>query len=332
MTKRILVIHVTRIGDTLLATPAIRAIAEAHPEAHLTVLAHPKRAEILRHLPFIDEVGSITKQRAWLKGRLSPPAYDLAFVFGQDRALVAYALRAARKVIAFRQGDASIDERLATSVVPPPRHSCHAVDALLALPEAVGIHATRRRLAYHVTEAETRWAVESLARWLPAGAGPLIGLQVASFPTKAWRDWPLEHFIGLAEHALARHPHAHFLILGGSGEHERTGALHARFPAHTTLLAGRLTLRETAAVMSRLDAYVGVDTGPTHLMGTFDIPLVALYHDQSPAAIYGPLEHPCLFAIERPADGPTGGMADISIDTVAEATEKALAHPCRSIS
>ena len=51
--RAVLAIVVSRIGDTLLATPALRAIAGAWPDAKLTCLAHPKRAEVLRNLPFL---------------------------------------------------------------------------------------------------------------------------------------------------------------------------------------------------------------------------------------------------------------------------------------
>lgn len=328
--RRILVIHVSRIGDTLLATPALRAIAMAYPSAQLTVFAHPKRAEILRNLPFVAQVGTITKHLAPFLGRLGRSNYDIAFVYGHDHALIRYALRIARRVVAFRQDDSNLDSRLDPSVPAPPRNAMHAVDSLLLLPEAIGIPVAGRRLAYKVSEAEAYWAQAELAKRLPADAHPLIGLQVASFPTKAWRDWPIEHFIALCERIVTIHPKAQFLILGGTKEQERTELLKKHFPSQATLFAGKLTLRQAAAIMSRLDLYIGVDTGPTHIMGTFDIPLVGLYHCESPSRIYGPLEHPRFVAIDHPARDAPGRAANvpmgaISVDVVYKAVIDALA-------
>ena len=52
-----LVINVSRIGDTLLATPAIRAIAQAHPGARITVLGQREEAlAVLKPLPMIHAV------------------------------------------------------------------------------------------------------------------------------------------------------------------------------------------------------------------------------------------------------------------------------------
>ena len=334
--RKILVINVSRIGDTLLVTPAIRAIAAGFPGAQITCLGHPKRVEILENLPTIGRVGAITKQRARFMGWIGRKRYDLAFVYGNDRPLIEYALRAARKVVAFRQGDEGIDARLYKAVAAPPFQSLHSVLLHLALPAAVDIPPAGHALDYRVTEAEEGWAGDILQQRLPHKAGPLIGLQVASFPTKAYRDWPVGNFIALCERIRETYPRTHFLIFGGALERDRTEALHRRFPDGSSLFAGKLSLRKTAALMSRLDLYIGVDTGPTHIMGALGIPMVALYHCYSPSRLIAPLEHPCLYAVDHPraAAGcsPETPMGEIGVDTVWAKVEAALAeHPPRSL-
>ena len=328
--SNILVINVSRIGDTLLATPAIRALAAAWPGAAVDVLGHPNRIEVLQHLPFVRRVAAISKQsapfRGWL-GSITKP-YDLAVVYGNDEALVSYALRVAKRVAAFRQANARINAQLAVLVEPAAFQSDHAVPLLLRLPAALGVPAAGLRLSYAVTDAERIWADATLARDVPATAGPVVGLQVASFPTKAYRDWPVESFMELCERIRGHWPHAHFLIFGGGEEHQRTEALKARLGPAATLYAGHLSLRQTGALMSRLNLYIGVDTGPTHLMSAFDIPLVALYHGFSRSELIAPLEHPCFFAVDHPLAGPgcstEVSMADISVDRVWQAVQQAL--------
>lgn len=320
--QAILVINVSRIGDTLLATPALRAIASTWPLAAVDVLGHPNRVEVLRALPFLRHVASISKSSAPFRGwldRLAKP-YDLAFVYGYDEALTRYALRVATHVVAFRQADDGINARLGIAVEAPAFQSAHAVRLALALPAAAGVLPAGCRLSYVVTAEERDWAASRLAADLPPEHMPLIGLQVASFPTKAYRDWPIESFVELCGRIRSRWPQAHFLVFGGAEEGPRIDILKARLGPAATVYAGRLSLRQTGALMSRLDLYIGVDTGPTHMMSAFDIPLVGLYHGFSRSELIAPLEHPRFFAVDHPQAGPDcsteASMADIPVEAV----------------
>lgn len=327
MPASILVIQVSRIGDTLLTTPALAAIAAANPGAKLTVLGHAKRHKVLEHLPGITTHGTISKHSAPWRGRLPFKAYDLAFVYGLDAPLVRYALRVARRVVAFRQGNPALEAHLAAALPWPAPEHVHWVDRLLALPRALDMPATTRRIQYQVTPQE---GAEASARLYAAGlheAQPCIGLQVASFPTKAHRDWPIEHFIALTDALRARWPGAGFLLYGGPDDRPRTAQLKEKLGARALDLAGRLSLRQSAAMMSQTGLYIGVDTGPTHLMSAFDIPMVALYHSLYPSAIYGPLDHPCAELIDHPGSGRPGAserdaMADIPVEAVLARIER----------
>lgn len=325
----VLVINVSRIGDTLFSTPAIRAIAVAWPQARITVLAHPNRAEVLENLPFVHHVGTIGKRQARWRGWLSRTQFDYAFVYGFDDALVHYACRISRRVVAFRQKDSSLNEKLFRAVEPPAFQSEHAVVQALRLPGAVGIQAAGLRIAYCATNDERERARQRLARDDFLGARPLIGLQVASFPTKGYRDWPVENFAELCRQLLAAWPHAGFLIFGGADESARTTWLKQQLGDRALLLAGKLSLRQTGAMMSLVDVYVGVDTGPTHIMSSFDTPIVALYHCLSSTAHTGPLDHPLNFCIDHPCPvercTDRTPMAEISVDSVLAQVKKALA-------
>jgi heptosyltransferase-3 len=220
------------------------------------------------------------------------------------------------------------------AVPKPAFQSEHAVRQLLRLPAAVGIVPAGLRIAFQSTEHEQ---AEARRRLVTEGIGanrPLIGLQVASFATKSYRDWPIENFAALCDAISARWPQSRFLIYGGPEERQRTDWLKRHLGARGALFAGALNLRQTAALMALSDLYVGVDTGPTHIMSAFDIPLVALYHCISSSALTGPLEHPSAYLIDHPAARErcteTASMADIHVDTVFAAVERALTeHPPR---
>ncbi len=326
--RRILAIQVSRIGDTLLSTPTLRAISTHFPQARMTVLGHPNRCEVFEHISFIHAVAPITKRTALWQGWMPGKPYDLAFVFGYDEPLVRYALRVARDVVAMRQQDEALNARLLHLATEPAPKSRHAIYMQHALVEGLNLPICNERLAYSVTHEENTWARQTLAAKELTDAFPLIGLQIASFPTKGYRDWPVENFKALAERIRTRYPQAHFLIFGGTLERERTLALTGQLGDAATHFAGTLSLRQTAALMNCLDYYIGVDTGPTHIMGALGRPMMAFYHPSSPAYMLQPLQHPALTAVDHPLAGqvgPEASMAGLSVDTVWAQLEPALA-------
>lgn len=325
----VLVIIVARIGDTLLATPALRALKAAIPQGRLTVLAHPKRLEVLQHLSFIDVLEGITKTSAPARGWIGKNRYDVALVYGHDAALVRYALRVSDGVIAFRQRDAALNRRLA-HLVAEPSEPQHAVLHRLSLLAPLGLVAAGDlRLAYCVTGEERTWARQWLAAQVPPGR-PLIGLQMASFPTKAHRDWPVSSFQELMARIAATRGEARFLLLGDAAAAVKAAPLLAACSQQAALAAGRLSLRQSAALMAELDLYIGVDTGPTHIAGALGMPMVALYHCAYPGRNLAPLQHPACAVIEHPLTGKsaatTASMADIPVAAVWQAAMDLLAR------
>lgn len=173
--KRVLIINVTRIGDTLLATPAIRAIADFFPNADITVLGHSKRVDVLLNLPYIKRIGDISKRSALFRGwrdTLFTPEYDWAFVWRNDAPLVKYALRKARHVVAHCQSNSEINRRLTVAVPRIADNTIHAVDWALSLTRAAGIPDRGYQLDYVVTKSErTRAEAMLQTAFVTTGAG-----------------------------------------------------------------------------------------------------------------------------------------------------------------
>jgi heptosyltransferase III len=321
---RVLVIHVARIGDTLLVTPGLRALKRHLRSGQLDVLAHPGRRDLFAGLSYVDELGAITAKRAWWRGRFGK-RYDAAIVYGHDAPLIRYAARVARRVVAFEQHDEALNSLLWKSI--PTSTGMHAVHERLLLPAALGVETEDFRLAYVPTPRELTFAKYWLVQH-EAWGRPLAGFQVASFATKSYRDWPLAHFTELGRRLLARHPDMRILVFGDNQSREPADALVRELGPRVICAAGAFKLRETAAVMAHLDLYVGVDTGPTHLAGALRVPMVALYHCRHRGRYLAPLQHNRLRVIEHPATddqcSATMPMSDIAVDPVWSAVESLL--------
>lgn len=326
---KVLVIVVARIGDTLLATPSLRAIKDACPYGKLVVLAHPKRKTLLENLGFIDTLKGISKTSARFRGWFQPEKFDAAFVYGGDIELVRYALRVSKRVVIFDRPELALNSERITRV-PLPAVPLHAVHERLMLPQALGIDTTNYRLAYEATPGETEFAANWIAQNTGQKARPLIGIQMFSFHTKAHRDWPVQNFVELMNKILMANNQSHFLILGDEEAASRAAGIADKFPGHVTVAAGKLSLRQTAALIRQLDLYIGVDTGPTHIAGALGINMIALYDYRYPGNYLMPLQNQNCRIIQHPATGnpqADEGMEAISVDRVWHEASLFLASP-----
>lgn len=325
--RTILALVVSRIGDTLLGTPALRALKETWPESRLVVMAHPGRTALLENLPWIDALTPFRPWQRWMALLPGAPRYDLAFVFHPNRAQLDYARRSARHVFAETTAVFAASPRV--TFVPLPPEPLVAVEQRLRLVRAAGADSADQRLAYVVTAAERLRARQRLVACGVAAKSPCIALQLNSFPTKAHRDWPLESFAALIARIVECFPGAAFVVTGDEHSAAAAANLDRRFPGRVSSLAGQCGLRETAAILAEMDLYVGVDTGPTHLAGALGIPMVALYHAAYPGRYLAPRQHPRCRVIEHPRSGATdarqAAMNEITVAQVWPAVEALLA-------
>lgn len=325
--NKIMVIYSARFGDILMSTPTVRAIKERWPEASITFMTHPDRTEILENIDFIDEVFPISKIKAEFLGRFTGKKYDLAFVLNKTPAFVKYALRVSKEVIAFKVGDKKIDNKLLYEVDYPKQHSKHSVDMRLHILSKLGMEPSSKALAYCVTSEESGWAKEFLKENDITEYYPLIGIQASSFHTKVFRDWPIENFIALTKEIIKDFPKVYFILFGGPDDLDRVSQIHGSIIEHSTILAGKLTLRQSAAIMKEIDLYVGVDTGPTHIMGTMNKPMVVMYHSFASSSLLKPLENHNFIAIDHPVSkhGESNtNMSDISVKQVFDVVKTCL--------
>jgi len=316
--ENILIIIVTRIGDTALITPVLKSISLYFPDSKITVMAHPKRASILRNLPFIYEVKGITKKSAPFKGWLMTRKFDLSFVYEYDIELMRYSFRVSKKTIAFTQKSEKINRQLYKHIDPVSEKYVTQINRLMLLPGLLDIPLKSKQIQYKVSSLES----ENALKFLKANNISrkfLIGFQAVSFPTKSFRDWPIENFFHLAQNLQKKNPECFFIIFGGNdpNEREKNQWLDDVLGNNSLNISG-LSLRETAAIMNNLNLYVGVDTGPSHIMSAFKIPTVVLYHNTFPSDYFGLDQHNLFKAIDHPKIQSQNeeSMKDITIQKV----------------
>ncbi|OCQ54441.1 Lipopolysaccharide core heptosyltransferase RfaQ [Photorhabdus australis subsp. thailandensis] len=323
--ENILVIVIARFGDTLLVTPVIRALKQKWPGANIDVMAHKKTKQILENINDINKLIAFSKSKAkWCRWFIRRH-YDIALVYGDDKPLLQYAKRKSRLTVSFSDKFSLQPDWLE---VKKPEQLMPAQQERAMLAKAIGVEVSNWQLNYCVSKEELCFA-NNFMQQQHLDNVLLIGFQLQSFPAKAYRDWPVEHFYKLAQYIYNHYPHSHIVLLGSTDGEIAAQSLAERLGIEKcTSLAGKLTMRQNAAVMSKLNLYIGVDTGPTHLAGALGIPMVAMYHSFHPGRFLAPQQHPHLEVIEHPVDYMQAtredSMSVISVEQVWQATQKLL--------
>ena len=348
--SRILVIRPDHLGDLLFATPALRALREALPQAHITAMVGPWGREVLQGNPCLDELitcpfpGFTRRPKASLwepyvllkrwSERLRTLHFDVALILRFDHwwgALLAYLAR-----IPCRTGYAvpEVAPFLTMAVTYVPGR--HEVEQNLALVEAItGREARRGPLEFPLTAADRRWAEEYLARQGVPKGKPLVCLHPgAGAPVKLWRP---EAWARLADE-LVRRFHACILITGSMQELDLAWDVASRMEERAIVAAGRTSLAQLAALMARSQLVIGPDSGPLHLAVAVGTPTVHLYGpvDWHTFGPWGdPHRHlvltsrmsciPCNRLDYSPSELPRHPcVRNIRVDQVLEAAEKLL--------
>jgi len=323
----VVVIQTAFLGDVVLTTPLLAALAAVH--GPVDVVTTPAAAALIESHPAVGTVFRYDKRGAerglrgvWrLSRQLRSRGYLRAYLPHRSWRSAALARLAG---IGERVGfaDSPAAATYTRRVVRPP--DAHEVERLLALaggvaePPPVQVALT----ADDVAEAD-RWL---RARGLEAGF-------VAIAPGSIWgtKRWP-----GYAELVASLDRPA--VIVGGRDDARLATDIMAQAPGRVHSAAGELGLRAATALLARAAVLVTNDSAPLHLATAVATPIVAVFGPTVPDFGFGPrgprdviVEHPSLGCRPCSAHGPQvcplghhRCMRELSVQTVAAAIEAVL--------
>lgn len=271
---RILVIRGGAIGDFILTLPVLAALRARFPQARLTVLGYPHIAQLALAGGLADEVRPIEARglAAFFNPRAEPPA-ELAAFFADCAVILSY----------LYDPDRIFEENVRRCTRAPFLAGPHRPD------EARARHATEvfleplTRLAIFDADPVPRLRLKA-----PATAPPSDRRRLAVHPGSGSerKNWPEARWAALLER-LAERPGLELLLVGGEAEAERAARLARCWPAGRLLRAQNLPLAELAGQLTGATAFLGHDSGITHLAAALGLPGVVLW-GQTPAAVWAP--------------------------------------------
>ena len=287
--SKIVVFCPNLIGDTVMATPALRALRRGFPGATIVGVIKPHVAATLDGLPFFDRLI-----------RFDPKARDRRFRTASPMR------RPARRTP--RSAPSCSRTRSARPSWPGSRGrgegwATPEAGAMCSLPIGSSSLAT-------ATASACRTRSSNTTSTSPRGSGcPLDSLRTELYTTaadeaaadRAWehlelprheptvclntggafgpaKNWPIEHFATLARR-LADEQGLSVLVICGPGERENARAIVARagHPRVVSLADQPLGIGLTKACVRRSALLITTDSGPRHFAAPFDVPVLTLF-------------------------------------------------------
>lgn len=276
---RVLFLRPDRIGDMIVSTGVLRAIASAERGIQLDVLASPANAPIARGEPFIGRVHVLDRRRP-LRAlgsvvRLRRVHYDavvdcMVTAPSVTTLLLMLASGARERIgVAGRGNDAAL-----TVAVPPRGGAMHIIDHLSALATAFGVDPASADFSPALSlSADERSRAAAVWQAEAGGRNPRRFLVNVS-AGKAARYWPNERFVEIIRRAAAQTPELSTLIIAGPADAERAAAIAT---AANATFAQTRKLREALALIATADVVLSADTGLAHAAAALRRPAVVMH-------------------------------------------------------
>jgi len=353
--ERLLIVRLSAMGDVIHTLPAVHALREAFPQAHIGWLIEERWAELLyapgsrrrgvrsASRPLVDEVHTVNL-KVWQKSLLSISTlqhaatvwndvrdahYDAAVdLQGAMRSAVLARLSGARVVYgAAEPREAPASLWYTRRVVTRGRH---VIEQNLSVAEE--LCENPKGSAPDVScdfprdpQAEAR-IEQRLAEY---GVGEFVILN----PGAGWgaKRWPAERYGEVARKLAEKGVRS--ILNYGPGEEDLVRSAEAASGGTARAMSCnimRCTITELIALTRRAQLFVGGDTGPLHLAAALRVPVVAIYGPTDPSR-NGPYGTRSI--VLRSAESVTSharraeadeGMLAIGSDAVAAAANRLL--------
>jgi predicted lipopolysaccharide heptosyltransferase III len=276
--RKVLLIRLRSIGDTVLATPSVLALKRFLPKAEVDILVEDWVAPVLENHPHLDRVLVLERggimTRARVARELRSANYDVVYnLHGGTTATFLTRATGARHRVGFKTYQYA---GLHNYQAPSPlllwgQQKTHSVEQQLALLGWTGVPVTDRPRTQLGVQPEAAQAINE--RLAAAGlADRKIALihPAAAFATK---QWATENFSRVAE-VLAERGLAPVAI---TAPHESALLDTLMAEASVQIVSFNLSLPEVTALAARSQVFVGNDSGIAHIAAAVGTPSVVIF-------------------------------------------------------
>ncbi len=296
MSRRFLIVQLADIGDLILSTPALAALRDAHPDAHIALLTTDHAAPVLPD-GLVNEVIAFDKhtfdsprsllhpanlrQALALALRLRRGRYDTTIFFHHFTTRFGALKFAALAWSAASVNRIGLDNGsgffLSHRLVDQGFGARHQAQYWLDLVGIAGADTSPRPAQVNISDVVG-------AELSSASTGDhkrRIAIHAGSGGYSTARRWDAVKFAAVADQLAADYD-AEIVLVGTASDD--APAVAAAMTTTPTDLSGQTTLAELAGVLQSCDLFIGADSGVLHLAAAAGMPVVAVFGPSNAAA------------------------------------------------
>ena len=268
---RILIRASNWLGDSVISTPAVRAIKKGRPDAHIAIAAPSNVASIWKLIPEVDEIISLRRKSlfAAIRAIRRQPRFDVAILFPNSlRAALEVWLAGISRRVGYRGHRRSW---LLNQIVPESRRRGppeHQADRYLRIAQETGARADLNG----VTAVSSAHDVDPGGRKLALCPGAEYG------PAKRWLP---ERFAEAAA-AIAVQSSAQWILFGTKNDVAIGETIATTLGSNCVNRIGQTTLEQLIEELRACRVLLTNDTGTMHLAALLGVPVVAIFGSTEP--------------------------------------------------
>lgn len=325
------------VGDVVMATPILKDLRKKFPEASITAMCRMPMGELLLASPDIDEIFSFVKstrlvrreEKRHILDRLQKGKYDLGIILPTSFSSAWWFWQGDVK---YRIGYQSFGrDFLLTHPVPKVKNSSkqHLVLTYKELLRPLGMEPSDTKPQLYLKEEEVKQIRNLLSQHGVRPHHRIVGINPGAAYGSA-KCWLPERFREVTTRLLEDKD----VIVVYFGDLVTAGLVKEicqGLSPRVINMAGLTSLRELTSLISVCDVLLTNDSGPMHIAGAFNTPVVALFGSTS-AVMTGPYKNgvviqkqvACSPCYRRTCPIDFRCMTQIGVDEVLQAILQAL--------
>lgn len=279
--RKILIIHLGKLGDMVCATPMFQAVKEKYPQSKLYVMGNILNGELLRGNPNIDNYFIYSDNFRELFKIFKKEKFDFACMTGSNFLALAALFLAGTPLISapvVKDGFSPYETRpykiLRNFVITKPHHmGNYAPREYLRLLEPIDIFSDNTKKYLYFSET----AEKSVKKFLLQNNINLDSDFVVGITPSAGnkiKEWGRNKFAKLADYISDKYQ-AKIIIIGGPNDTE-VDEMISFIDKGTKFINARglFSVEELKALISKLNLFISVDTGPIYIAEAFGVPTI----------------------------------------------------------